>query len=71
MLSELEIGKSAVLEPFVVSQLHKKMLSMGVSPGQTVDVVRRLPRKGNLYVRIDGRSIALRYTEASQIGVKV
>ncbi|MCB0669922.1 MAG: ferrous iron transport protein A [Saprospiraceae bacterium] len=70
-LSELAIGKSAILDGFSISQLHKKMLSMGVSPGQSISVLRRLPLKGNLYVKINGRSIAFRHEEASQILVRV
>lgn len=70
-LAELETGKIATLEGFSVSLLHKKMLSMGVSPGQTISIVRRLPLKGNLYVRINGRSIAFRHEEAMQILVRV
>lgn len=70
-LSELAIGKSAILDGFSISQLHKKMLSMGVSPGQSISVLRRLPLKGNLYVKINGRAIAFRHEEASQILVRV
>jgi ferrous iron transport protein A len=69
-LSDLAIGKSAVLDGFSISQLHKKMLSMGVSPGQSISVVRKLPLKGNLYVRINGRALAFRYEEANQILVR-
>lgn len=70
-LSELAIGKAAILDGFAISQLHKKMLSMGVSPGQSISVVRRLPLKGNLYVKINGRAIALRHEEANEILVRV
>ncbi len=70
-LSDLENGKTAILEGFSVSLLHKKMLSMGVSPGQSISIVRRLPMRGNLYVRINGRALAFRHDEAMQILVRV
>lgn len=70
-LSDLAIGKAAILDGFSISQLHKKMLSMGVSPGQSISVVRRLPLKGNLYVKINGRALAFRHEEATQILVRV
>ena len=70
-LSDLQIGKLATLDGFSVSLLHKKMLSMGVSPGQSIAVVRKLPLRGNLYVRINGRNLAFRHEEATQILVRV
>jgi Fe2+ transport system protein FeoA len=70
-LSDLEIGKPATLDGFSISLLHKKMLSMGVSPGQSIAVIRRLPLKGNLYVNINGRNLAFRHEEADQILVRV
>jgi Fe2+ transport system protein FeoA len=70
-LSDLEIGKTATLDGFSVSLLHRKMLSMGVSPGQSIAVIRRLPLKGNLYVKINGRNLAFRHEEANQILVRV
>ena len=70
-LSDLATGKTAILDGFAISLLHKKMLSMGVSPGQSISVVRRLPMRGNLYVRINGRALAFRHEEAMQILVRV
>jgi len=70
-LCDLKVGKKAILESFGVSQLHMKMLSMGVTPGQSIAVVRKLPLEGNLYIRIDGRSLAMRHEEAHQILVRI
>jgi Fe2+ transport system protein FeoA len=70
-LSDLAIGKSATLDGFSISLLHKKMLSMGVSPGQSIAVIRKLPLKGNLYVKVNGRTLAFRHEEANQILVRV
>ena len=70
-LSDLEIGKAATLDGFSISLLHKKMLSMGVSPGQSIAVIRKLPLKGNLYVKINGRNLAFRHEEAREILVRV
>jgi len=70
-LCDLMVGKEAILESFGVSQLHMKMLSMGVAPGQSVAVIRKLPLGGNLYIRVDGRSLAMRYEEAHQILVRI
>lgn len=70
-LSDLEVGKVGVLDTYAISPLHKKMLSMGLLPGQSIAVLRRLPFKGSLYVQIDGRNLAFRHEEAKQIRVKI
>ncbi len=69
-LSDLTIGVGAILDGFSVSPLHKKMLSMGLSPGQSISVLRKVPLGGSLYVKIDDRHVAFRYAEAQQISVK-
>ena len=70
-LTELEPGKQGVLSEFEVSRMHQRMLSMGFTPGAMVRVMRRIPWKGNLYVEIGGRNLALRYAEADRIMVNV
>ena len=70
-LSELTPGRQAVLSDFEVSKLHQRLLSMGFTPGAVVRVMRRIPWKGNLYVEIAGRSLALRYAEAERILVSI
>ncbi len=70
-LTELEPGKQGVLSEFEVTRMHQRMLSMGFTPGAMVRVMRRIPWKGNLYVEIGGRNLALRYAEADQIMVNV
>ena len=70
-LSELQIGRQALLADFSVSRLHQRLLAMGFTPGAIVRVMRKLPMNGNLYVEIDGRTLALRNVEAEQIVVVV
>ncbi len=69
-LADLTIGVKAVLESFTVSPLHKKMLSMGLGPGQSISVLRKVPLGGSLYVKIENRHVAFRREEAEQIVVK-
>lgn len=66
-LSDLAINQQAVLANFEISKLHQRLLAMGITPGAPVQVMRKLPWKGNLYVEIDGRNLALRFSEAEQI----
>lgn len=70
-LTELQIGKPAILADFAVSRLHQRLLSMGFFPGAAIRVMRRLPWRGNLYVNIDDRNIVLRFSEAALIGVTI
>jgi Fe2+ transport system protein FeoA len=70
-LTELQIGKQAMLADFSVSRLHQRLLAMGFTPGSVIRVLRRLPMNGNLYVEIGGRYLALRFAEAKQIAVNV
>ena len=66
-LANLPVGKPAILADFETTLLHKQLLTMGVKPGQTVEVVRKLPFRGSLYVRIQDRHLAIRQSEALQI----
>ena len=60
-----------MLADFSVSRLHQRLLAMGFTPGSIIRVLRRLPMRGNLYVDIGGRYLALRYAEAEKITVNV
>ena len=66
-LADLPLRKVAKLSPFGTTLLHKQLLTMGVRPGQTIQVVRKLPFKGSLYVKIEDRHLAIRESEALQI----
>jgi Fe2+ transport system protein FeoA len=66
-LSDLQPGTSAVLAAFGTSALHLHLLAMGIHPGMTVQVVRRFPMRGNLYLRIGNRNLVMRSEEANQL----
>ena len=66
-LVDLPVGRKATLAKFEISALHRRLLSMGISPGQVIEVVRKVPFNGSLYIRIEGRNLAVRHAEADQI----
>ena len=68
-LTDLKTGESAALGPFGVTALHHRLLSMGIHPGHLITVIRRMPVRGNLFVEIGGRQIALRFAEAEHLQV--
>ena len=57
------------MDIFPSSYLHHRLLTMGLTPGKKVSIVRRLPFRGNLYVKIGNRKLALRFKEAEHIDV--
>jgi Fe2+ transport system protein FeoA len=66
-LSDIPKGAHAELVEFGNSALHLQLLAMGVSPGTTVKIVRRMARRGNLYLQIGTRRLVLRHSEAEQL----
>lgn len=69
-MEHLKAGQEGILDHFQVSPVHQRLLSMGISPGTRVVLVRRLPMDGNLYVKFGERNIALRPEEAQLIRLK-
>lgn len=58
--------KGTVLH-FTDSTLGARLISMGILPGSTIEVVRKAPFGGALYVKIEEQRYALRRAEASHI----
>ncbi|MFM2267389.1 MAG: hypothetical protein RL757_830 [Bacteroidota bacterium] len=66
-LSELKEGEAAILSGFSDEYFAGKLLSMGVLPGSRVLLIRRLPNKGGIYVRVEAANFAFRDEEAKLI----
>jgi ferrous iron transport protein A len=69
-VKELTFRKKTTILRFLEEHLEKKLLSMGIMPGSSVEVLRKAPFGGAFYVKIDGLILALRNNEASSIEVK-
>lgn len=70
-LSEMAPGETGIiekLEPGASTQV--RLLEMGLLPGREVRLVRRMPFKGPLEIKLGESYLALRSTEASHILVK-
>lgn len=50
--------------------LRERFAALGVRPGRTIRVVRRLGARGPLQVRVDHTDLVLRAAEAAQIDVE-
>ena len=50
--------------------LRERLLELGVSPGRTLKVMRRLPLGGPIIVQAGSLCLALRLSEAEQVWVQ-
>ena len=70
LLTDLEIGEKASIEGFtVVDDMSQRLLEMGLTPGESVEIVRFAPMGDPLEIRIKGYLLSLRRDEAVLIKV--
>lgn len=70
-LSTLKAGRQGRIAYFVNDIIASKLTTMGILPGSIVNVVRKAPFKGGVYLKIDGGNIVLRDQEAAAIILSV
>lgn len=68
--STLSIGEVGIVGGFTDTQMACKLLSMGVLPGSRIQVVRKAPFGGAVYVSIDDQYLALREVELEAIAIR-
>lgn len=68
-LSELRVGKSAVIREFEKDEIHLKLMEMGCVPGELVKVEKRAPLGDPMSISVAGYQLSLRKTEAENIWV--
>lgn len=66
-LSELKIGETATITGYQACDKHyrHKLLSMGLTPGQTIELIRIAPLGDPVQVKLRGYVLSLRKAEAS------
>ena len=69
-LSEVEVGKKAVIRSFEKSDLFIKLMEMGCIPGEIVRVEKIAPLGDPISISIGGYSLSLRLNEAEQIFIE-
>jgi ferrous iron transport protein A len=70
-VSNLKEGETGIVHHFTNDRMASKLLSMGILPGKSLRLVRRIPFGGGIYVKVDDQSIALRDFEAMNIILKM
>lgn len=69
-LSEIEIGKKAVIHSFEKDELFIKLMEMGCIPGETIRVEQIAPLGDPISISVAGYNLSLRLNEADHIFVE-
>jgi Fe2+ transport system protein FeoA len=67
VLADLKVGVEGRIHKFTNDVIASKLVSMGVLPGKTLRLVRRIPFGGGLYIKVEDHNIAVREEEAKNI----
>jgi ferrous iron transport protein A len=66
-LSELAVGKSAIIDSFSKEDLFIKLMEMGCIPGEKVTVDQIAPLGDPISISVSGYHLSLRLNEADQV----
>ena len=69
-LSEMKVGKKAVITEFENDEIFLKLMEMGCIPGETVKVDQIAPLGDPISILIAGYHLSLRLDEAEMIWVE-
>jgi ferrous iron transport protein A len=70
-LTEIEDGKICRIKELKVNaQLKKKLLELGLFPGQVISVLQKAPFGGPVKIKVRDYCLALRPSEAEKIEVE-
>ena len=69
-LNQLKPGESAIVHSFRDEEMAYKLLSMGILPGSSVQMIRKAPFGGAFYIKADFQQFAIRNQEAECIVLK-
>ena len=70
-ISKLKIGSTGKLAHYTNDDIASKLMSMGVLPGSSVEIVSKAPFRSGYYIKVDGNCIALRTSEADHVFLSV
>ncbi len=69
-LSELAVGKTAIITAFENDDIFLKLMEMGCIPGETVKVDQIAPLGDPISITVAGYRLSLRLNEAENIWVE-
>ena len=68
--AKAKIGSIHTVDGFIDQHIASKLLSIGILPGSTLQVIRSAPGSYVYYVKVDGVIVALRRNELNAIVLK-
>ena len=69
-LSNFREGEHGIVNSFDDDTMAAKFLTMGLIPGKSLQLMRRIPFGGGLYIKVDDANLAVREIEAKHIFVE-
>ena len=69
-LSELTIGKSAIITGFENDDIFLKLMEMGCIPGETIKIDQLAPMGDPISITVAGYHLSLRLDEAEMVWVE-
>jgi ferrous iron transport protein A len=70
-LSQLKIGQSAIIDSFTDKKMELKLLEMGCTPGELVQLSHIAPMGDPIAINVSGYLLSLRKAEASTVMVSL
>ena len=69
-LSEIEIGKKAIILSFENDEIILKLMEMGCLPGEIISIEKKAPWGDPISIIVSGYQLSLRMNEAEKIIVE-
>ncbi len=69
-LSEIEIGKKAIIISFENDEIILKLMEMGCLPGEIISIEKKAPWGDPISIIVSGYQLSLRRNEAEKIIVE-
>ncbi|HMS97099.1 MAG: ferrous iron transport protein A [Saprospiraceae bacterium] len=68
---DLKVGQYALVRQFADFEATCKLLTMGLLPNARVELIRKAPFGGALYIRMQNHLIAMRENEAASVEIEI
>jgi ferrous iron transport protein A len=66
-LSQLKVGQQAIIDSFTDPVMSLKLLEMGCTPGEMVELIKIAPMGDPIAISVSGYLLSLRKAEASTV----
>ncbi len=70
-LADLAIGTKGEMGAIADGDLEQKLLEMGCTPGEQIEVVRRAPFSGPIAILVSSYVLSIRKEDAQKIEIKI